>query len=398
MRVLFLAPQPFFQERGTPIAVKLAVEVLASRLGDSVDLLTYHEGDDIEIENVTHHRIPKFSWLNDVRPGISLKKIFCDLLFTISVLQLLWRNRKNQYSVIHAVEESVFIALAVKLFFGIPYIYDMDSSLASQIIEKWKYLSPVKGLLEWLEKVAVRNSIAVIPVCDALDEIARSYGASEIQILRDISLLDLELAKNPEESLRETCELSKEDAIALYVGNLEHYQGIDLLLESFSITAPKFPNAHVIIIGGNDEDITRYRELSDELNVTRQVHLIGPRPVSRIAEYLLQADILLSPRTKGNNTPMKIYSYLHAGKAIVATDLPTHTQVLNDSVAVLGKPNTLDFSSALAKAFDGPREREKIGAAAFELAEREYTFEAFSKNLNWLYNKLCTRLTNQATG
>ena len=48
MKILFLAPQPFYTERGTPIAVKLAVTALC-RDGHQVDLLTYHQGQDIDI-------------------------------------------------------------------------------------------------------------------------------------------------------------------------------------------------------------------------------------------------------------------------------------------------------------------------------------------------------------
>ena len=46
MNVLLLAPQPFYRERGTPIAVRLLAETLCS-LGHAVDLLVYHEGEDI---------------------------------------------------------------------------------------------------------------------------------------------------------------------------------------------------------------------------------------------------------------------------------------------------------------------------------------------------------------
>ena len=54
-----------------------------------------------------------------------------------------------------------------------------------------------------------------------------------------------------------------------------------------------------------------------------------------LASLLAQADVLVSPRTRGNNTPMKIYSYLDAGRAVLATDLPTHTQVLTPECARL---------------------------------------------------------------
>ena len=53
---------------------------------------------------------------------------------------------------------------------------------------------------------------------------------------------------------------------------------------------------------------------------------------------LLAADVLVSPRLKGLNTPMKIYSYLDSGSAVLATRLRTHTQVLDDGTG----PNLLE--------------------------------------------------------
>jgi hypothetical protein len=61
----------------------------------------------------------------------------------------------------------------------------------------------------------------------------------------------------------------------------------------------------------------------------------GERPAAEIPSYLLAADLLVSPRSRGTNTPLKIYQYLRSGKAIVATRLLTHTQVLSDQTAIL---------------------------------------------------------------
>ena len=144
MKVLFLAPQPFYQERGTPIAVKIALESLAKKLAQAsppspaIDVLCYAEGEDITIPGVRINRIWGLRILAGVRPGISVKKLLCDVIFLFATLLLVWRNRNDQYSVLHAVEESVFIAWLVKKVWGIPYIYDMDSSMSLQVTEKWR--------------------------------------------------------------------------------------------------------------------------------------------------------------------------------------------------------------------------------------------------------------------
>jgi len=64
MRILLLAPHPFYQERGTPIAVNQILRVLATR-GDAVDVLTFHEGQDLHYKNVSvfSHSLAVFcSW------------------------------------------------------------------------------------------------------------------------------------------------------------------------------------------------------------------------------------------------------------------------------------------------------------------------------------------------
>jgi hypothetical protein len=136
MKILFLAPQPFYQERGTPIAVRLASEVIARRHDVRVTLMTYQEGTDVPIPNVSHVRVSPIPAISNIQPGFSLKKLYTDLFFFGAILKALWKNRNDQFELIHAVEESVFMALVIKWALGIPYIYDMDSSLSLQIIEK----------------------------------------------------------------------------------------------------------------------------------------------------------------------------------------------------------------------------------------------------------------------
>ncbi len=63
------------------------------------------------------------------------------------------------------------------------------------------------------------------------------------------------------------------------------------------------------------------------MGIASHVYFCGSRPLQELGHYLNQANILLTPRIQGNNTPMKLYSYLGSGKAVLATDLLAHTQV-----------------------------------------------------------------------
>lgn len=399
MKLLFLAPEPFFQERGTPIAVRLALEVIADRFKRYpdekrflIDLVCYHEGTDPNIPGVTVNRInpgPIRAWLKNVSPGLTFKKLVCDLLFTWKAASQVLKNRNNQYQMIHAVEESVFIALLFKVLFKIPYIYDMDSSLAMQVTEKWHLLKPMFPLLRWLEKQAVKHSSAVAPVCDALGVIARQHGAKKTVVLRDISLLK-ESSQDKDQSIELKKELNIDPhmKIILYVGNLESYQGIDLLLESFARLSARAENWVLAVIGGSDSRLQYYRQRVESLQLSGRAFFAGPRPIDSLGVYMRQADILASPRIRGNNTPMKIYSYLHSGVAIIATKLPTHTQVLDDTVAILAEPTVDDFSAKLEALIKDSDSRSSISGNAYRLAEKNYTFEVFSRELNRLYDQL----------
>lgn len=186
MRILLLAPQPFYEDRGTPIAVALVLKVLSER-GTRVDVVTYHEGRDVRLDHVTLHRIPRVPLVRGIRPGFSWKKIICDVFMLLAAVRLAASRR---YDLVHAVEEAVFIALLLKWLFRIPYVYDMDSSLAQQLTERLPFLRKAGPALAACERLAVRQATAVVPVCEALAAVARQGHARKIVLLPDVSLLD----------------------------------------------------------------------------------------------------------------------------------------------------------------------------------------------------------------
>lgn len=383
MRILLIAPQPFFQERGTPIAVDLLLRVLSER-GDEVHVATFHEGASVSYPGVTLHRIQPPPLARGVPPGFSAKKLICDAALFFLVNRLV---REVRPQLIHAVEESVFFARRLWRRRGIPYVYDMDSSLARQLVESRPVLQGLGKFFQGLETAACRDAAYVVPVCDALADIARAAGARRVALLRDISLLG-RMTGAPAPDLR--TELGLQGPIFLYVGNLEKYQGLDLLLEGWVQAVAQHPEMSLVIVGGSAAHVATYRRRAAELGVATNVHFLGPRPVGALAALLAQADVLVSPRTHGNNTPMKIYSYLDAGKAVLATDLPTHTQVLTPAIARLAPAEPAAFGAALAELADDAALRARLGTAARQEAQAKYSFETFRATLRGIYDELET--------
>lgn len=390
MKILLLAPQPFYLERGTPIAVDLFLQVLSER-GDSIDVVTYHIGKDVDYSNVRIFRILNIPFIQTIPLGFSWRKVVCDFFVLLKSLRLLIQGR---YDYIHAVEESVFIAMIIKWLFKIPFVYDMDSSLAQQMLERYPWLfKPVARFFYYMEGLAVRNAKAVVPVCEALRVDIEKHKPKKVLVLWDVSLVESSL-KEDSHDLRDQLDIP--GRLIMYVGNLEIYQGIDLLLESFSRVVQHSDEASLVIIGGNTADILKYEEKSKQIGLTGKVFFLGPKPVLQLSVYLAQADILISPRIRGHNTPMKIYSYLGSGKPVVATRLPTHTQVLDDQTACLTEANPEAFASGMLKLIEDKGLRDQFGMAGKKLVEERHSFRVFRQKVNSLYEWLEADTDRQA--
>jgi glycosyltransferase involved in cell wall biosynthesis len=365
--------------------VRLLVEELA-RFGHDVHLLVFHEGEEVTIAGVHLQRIPAIWGIKNVPPSLSFKKIVCDVFMLFKAIGLL---RHHRFAVIHAVEEAAFMAMVLRMIFGTPYVYDMDSSLADQIVEKFSFLKSLKPALQFCERLAVKRSCGVVAVCRALEDIALAHAPGKpIVRLEDISLLEDSVSSN--EELRQRLRIV--GPIMLYVGNLEKYQGIDLLLQSFQLALHQGCCGNLVIIGGTPETIAAYKKYAEELQVADHTFFCGPRPVELLGHYLAQADILLSPRVQGNNTPMKLYSYLDSGKAVLATNLSTHTQVLTDDFACLVAPERQSMAAGMARLLTNPELCLRLGAEGHRVARENYSRSAFRAKLTDFYRRIFAAL------
>jgi glycosyltransferase involved in cell wall biosynthesis len=390
VRVLVIAPHPFFEERGTPIAVRAVLETL-SELGHELHVLTYHIGQDLQVPNCHVHRIPRIPGVSEVPPGLSFKKLLCDAVLSAKCLKLV---RQIDFDLIHAMEEAAFLAMIVKRMRGTPYVYDMDSALALQALEKWPPLKVFRPLMIWLERLAIRDSFAVLAVCRLLEERALAAAPGTlVERLEDMSTLPHTMP--PTEDLRG--ELGFSGPIVLYVGNLERYQGIDLLLSAFGQIVNQLSDVHLVVIGGRSEHIRHYSKRAQQLGIDQRTHFVGPKPHALLKGYLVQADVLASPRISGINTPMKIYSYLDSGTPVLATRLPTHTQVLDDEIAFLAEPTAEGLAESLLSVFSDEDRRSKIAAEARVRVRDEYSREAFQRKLGRFYARLQEELGEAAT-
>lgn len=383
MKVLLVAPQPYYEERGTPIAVRQLATTLAKQ-GHEVILLSYPFGENPHDPGVTVIRCARLPLIKDMPIGFSGKKLVYDVPLSLSIFTALVRYRVD---VIHAVEEAVYPALLASVFSRAKVVYDMDSSLADQLVTAKPSLSFLRRLLSWLEHRAIRRADAVVAVCDELAEQARAATSPErIYTLYDVPNEPAEpVDADAVDDLRRYATDGQQ--IGVYVGNLEPYQGIDLLMSAIEKLPDDLPLLS-IVIGGKAEHIEHYEAEAKRLGIAERLLFVGPRPLAHLAALLRQADLLYSPRVTGGNTPMKLYSYMASGRPVVATRLSTHTQVLNDASAMLPEPEAESYAAAIVALVQAPDRAKRIGAAALALVEQKYSRKRFEESVEALYQRL----------
>jgi len=394
MKILVIAPHAFYIDRGTPIDVDILLRAFSNR-GDEVAAAVYHEGEGRDYPGLTIHRIKAYKFLDGMGPGFSPRKLIADLLLFFVAWRLVRRFKPD---VIHAGEEAVFLAKFFRLFYRIPYVYDMDSSIAQQMVEKMGFLRPFAFVFNWFEARAIKGAVACAPVCHALADLAKKRGARDYETLHDISQL-----ADPDRAatgfLRE--QLGTGDApLLMYVGNFEAYQGVDLLLEAFAVAQKSGCKAHLVIAGGSDTDIGRYTQKAQVMGIDGATHFLGRWPANRLDELLAEADVLTAPRTRGLNTPMKIFPYMHSGRPVLVTDLPTHSQLLTQEVARLAPPDPEGFGQAIVELSEDADLRRRLGASGKAFVEANHTFEAHQRRVDRLYIRVAEQLepTRSAQG
>ncbi len=386
MKILFCAPQAFFEARGTSINICNVVRVLGES-GNQVDLLCYSEGRDLEMDNVGIIRIPRFPGIKNVSLMNSLTKVPLNFLMMIKAFGLCLLNK---YDVIHAVDESAFFCVFLKKIFKTKFVYDMDSVISERLRHLGFTASkPFFALAEYLEALSIQNADLVLTVCESMsDSVVNRYQDAKIVQIEDAPLHS-KFHSDPDGAERLRRDLGLEGRrTVVYTGNLEPYQGIELLVRATAQLLKSAPDVSVVIVGGESEQIARLKMVATNLNIGPACVFTGERPLNEMAAFMTLADVLVSPRIRGDHTAMKIYTYMQSSRPIVATNLLTHTQVLDSECAFMVSPHIDDLASGILLALKDPDSNKSIVDEADRRVSSLYSLPRFNNKIRTAYQSL----------
>ena len=387
-RILMLAPEPFFEPRGTPFSEYHRIKAL-SELGYRIDLVTYPFGRDVAMPGLRIYRCPRPPFVRGVRIGPSAAKVVLDVMLAGTAARL---AHAGLYDAVHSHEEAGLLGLWLAEWLGVPHLYDMHSSLPQQLANFGYDRSVlIRRLFERAETLMITRSHAIITICQELQDTAAAHGAADrASLIENVMGGDLDDgAPEAEEELRARYGIGARQPVVLYTGTFEAYQGLDLLIEATATLGRTHPDAHVLVVGGTPTQVARARRHAG--SGASNLLFTGQRPATEIPGFVAACDILVSPRTSGTNTPLKIYSYLRSGRPIIATRLRTHTQVLDSETALLVPPRADALATGLARLIDDPDERTRLAEAAQALAASRYSRESYVARTAAAYERLLGR-------
>lgn len=189
-----------------------------------------------------------------------------------------------------------------------------------------------------------------------------------------VDLKDFDIETN-QETARTTLSLSLDKKIVVYTGHLYGWKGVDTLAKSAELLPD---NYLVIFIGGTSADVDRFRDKYEKI---KTVKIVGHVKHSEIPIWQKAADILVLPNTAKEKisafytSPMKLFEYMASGRPIVATDIPSIREILNESNSVIVEPdNPVKMRDGLVKVGESVDLADKIASRAF-LDVRLHTWE-----------------------
>lgn len=268
----------------------------------------------------------------------------------------------------------------------------MHSSLPQQLANFKSFnLGIFRKSFAAIERHVLETCDGVITICQDLADIAtkvapRTPHAMIENTADDATVFSQETAPPPE------IEGLSGRRILLYTGTFEPYQGLNLLLDAFARVCAGNAEAHLVLVGGEPRQVDHFRGRARELRVDARTTFAGQVHPSRIPAFIAASEVIVSPRSKGTNTPLKIYSYLRSGRPIVATDLPTHTQTLARESAELVAPTPEGLAEGILRVLSDPAHARQLAEAAQQLSDAQYSHEAYMLRVACFYAQVQERI------
>jgi glycosyltransferase involved in cell wall biosynthesis len=383
LRVLVLAPTPFFADRGCHVRILEEARAVIP-CGVELRLVTYHIGRDVP--GFPIDRIASVPWYGKLEAGPSWHKPYLDLLLLFKA----WRvARSFKPDLIHAhIHEGAFIGALLKKLIRVPLLFDCQGSLSAEITDHG-FVRPGSLLQRGfaaLERWINLSSDFIIASSGPTVELLVRGGVPRERVRALMDGVDTDIfAPLPKEAIRARLGLPGDRPIVCYLGLLNSYQGVDLLLEAVALLKGQGAKLHFLIMGFPEGG---YREKAQALGISDMITFTGRVPYHEAPLYLSAGDLAVSPKISLSEANGKLFNYIACGLPTVVFETPVNREILGDAALYAKFGDAAELAGAIGR-LAGDRElREELGRRGRARAESEHSWQARGKELAAIYRKL----------
>ncbi len=382
-----IAPTPFFEDRGCHVQIYEEARAL-QKLGHKIIITTYplgrdHGGLDIR-------RSVAVPFLKRIKAGPSwVKPFILDPLLFFSALRAALRERPD---IIHGhLHEGCLIGWPISRILRRPLVFDLQGSLTGEIASHgfakrsgvlyWVF-HVIEGLVNRLPQAIVTQSTQMV------DDLTRNFSIPRNNIMLNYDGVDTEIfaPRSKDGELIRRLGLPQGKRIVVYLGLMNRYQGVDLLLEAIR-ELDSDSNLHFLIMGGPDSD--KYARQAELFGIKSATTFTGFIPYDQAPRYLALGDVAVSLKHDDTEANGKLYNYLAMALPVVASPSQVNREILG-SLGIFCSDYEVDGVAGVLKevaALSG-QELKELGMRGREFVSDKYSWDANAKRLEGLYFKI----------
>lgn len=388
LRILMIAPTPFFADRGCH--VHIAEQAIAlQRLGHTVHVVTYGIGRDLPGIQTT--RTWKFPWYSKESMGPSWHKFYVDICLFFTTLRVAWKLKPD---VIHAhLHEGCFIGASIRVLLGIPFVFDCQGSLTGELLahnfslakpnilrrawlgfERWIDSLPDAVLAQSTEMRQELTELFAVPA----EKVTMAYDGVNTHAFRP---------GRRSEALARKLNIPRNRKIIVYLGGLAPHKGVDTLLQAYAHVRTAVPDSFLLLMGY--PNVEKYRTQARQLGLLDHMRITGKVPYEQAPDYLALGDIAIAPKRTQTEANGKIYSYMACGLPTVAFDTIVNRDILGKlGVYVQSRAASDQLAETITQLLQDDKKREALAVGVRQKAEADYSWDNVAQRIEAAYRRI----------
>lgn len=299
-----------------------------------------------------------------------------------------------------------FFLVLMRPILRIPVIYEAHL-IESEILEKYQsYLgkfhsrklsvkpSTLKRYRKKLmEEFVLGNVNGLIAITESIKKalLERSISDKKVAVIRDgfdISRFDLSLKKQ-DALKRLNLPFSVDMPILIYTGHLYPWKGVSTLVNAMPFVVDKIKQIKLLIVGGtpHEYDLQQMKKLASKVQISNSIFFTGYFPPTQIPLYLKASDIAIIPLTDTKigryyTSPLKLFEYMGASVPIIASNLDSLAEILEDgkTAVLVEAENPVSLANGILKLLKNPEKAKELSENAYRLS-KQYSWDERAKNI-----------------